>query len=163
MKVKTGVLFVCMGNICRSPVGEGVMRAMVEKAGLSDRVEVASAGTIGLHAGSLPDARMRAAASRRGYELGSRARQITREDLDRYDFILTMDGSNHRDVLALATTNAQRSRVWPFVGFCSKHKDTSVPDPYYGGDEGFERALDLIEDGCAGLLRSLVKKTRGSP
>ncbi len=157
MKAKTSVLFVCMGNICRSPAGEGVMRALVAKEGLSDRVEIASVGTIGLHAGELPDERMRAAAARRGYELNSRARQITREDMERYDFILTMDGSNHRDVLALATTNVQRSRVWPFVGFCSKHNDTSVPDPYYGGAEGFEHVLDLIEDGCGGFLRSIRK------
>jgi len=155
---KISVLFVCMGNICRSPAGEGVMRALVQKAGLSERVEISSAGTIGQHAGELPDARMRTAAARRGYELTSRARQITRADLERHDFILTMDGDNHRNVLALAATNAQRSRVWPFVGFCSKHSDTSVPDPYYGGDEGFEHVLDLLEDGCGGLLQSLVKK-----
>jgi len=154
---KTSVLFVCMGNICRSPAGEGVMRALVAKAGLSDRVEIGSAGTIGLHAGELPDVRMRAAAARRGYELKSRARQITRADLDRYDLILTMDGDNHRNVLALAGTDAQRARVRPFVGFCGKHADTSVPDPYYGGDEGFEHVLDLLEDGCDGVLEALLE------
>ena len=158
---KTGVLFVCMGNICRSPAGEGVMRALVAKAGLSGRVEIASAGTIGLHAGELPDARMRAAAARRGYELKSRARQIIRADLDRYDLILTMDGDNLRNVLALAATDEQRARVRPFVGFCSKHKDTSVPDPYYGGDEGFEHVLNLLEDGCDGVLETL-RDTKGS-
>ena len=134
---------------------------MVAKAGLADRVEIASAGTIGLHAGEPPDARMRAAAARRGYELKSRARQITRADLDRYDLILTMDGDNHRNVLALAATDAQRARVHPFVEFCRKHADTAVPDPYYGGDEGFEHVLDLLEDGCGGLVQSLVKQDEG--
>ncbi|MFA6288268.1 MAG: low molecular weight protein-tyrosine-phosphatase [Opitutaceae bacterium] len=160
---KTSVLFVCMGNICRSPAGEGVMRALAAKAGIADRVEIASAGTIGLHAGELPDARMRAAAARRGYELKSRARQITRADLDRYDLILAMDEENLRNVLALAATDEQRARVFRFVDFCGKHADSSVPDPYYGGDEGFEHVLDLLEDGCGGLLRSLVKKGEGSP
>ena len=97
------------------------------KAGLSEQVEIASAGTIGMHAGELPDARMRAAALRRGYELKSRARQITRADFDHHDLILTMDAENLRTVLALASTDEQRARVIKFVDFCEKHDDSSMP------------------------------------
>ena len=154
-KKKIGVLFVCMGNICRSPAGEGIMRALVVQAGLVDQVEIASAGTIGLHAGELPDARMRAAAANRGYKLASHARQITRADLDRFDLILTMDEDNRRNVLVLATTDAQRAKVRRFVDFCREHTDDAVPDPYYGGDEGFEHVLDLLEDGCRGVLETV--------
>ncbi|HTJ79484.1 MAG TPA: low molecular weight protein-tyrosine-phosphatase [Rariglobus sp.] len=151
-KQKYRILFVCMGNICRSPAGEGVMRALVEKAGLSGHVEIASAGTIGLHAGELPDARMRAAAARRGYELKSRARQVASTDLDHFDLILTMDENNRRNVLALAESDDQRTRVRRFVDFCSQHQALEVPDPYYGGEEGFDEVLDLLEDGCQGVL-----------
>lgn len=134
------------------------MRALVEKAGLSDGVEIASAGTIGLHAGELPDARMRQAAARRGYELKSRARQITRDDLDQFDLILTMDEDNRRNVLALAATDAQRARVRRLVDYCREQSADSVPDPYYGGNEGFERVLDLLEDGCRGVLAWLLTR-----
>ena len=156
------LLFVCMGNICRSPAGEGVMRALAEKARLAGALEIASAGTIGMHAGAPPDARMRAAAARRGYALVSRARQITAADLDAFDLILTMDEENRRNVLALAKTDAQRARVRRFVDFCSKHADAEVPDPYYGGEEGFEHVLDLLEDGCEGLLET-VRDPNGQP
>jgi protein-tyrosine phosphatase len=145
------VLFVCMGNICRSPAAEGVMRALVEREGGAARVEIGSAGTIGFHAGALPDARMRASAARRGYELRSRARQVTPEDLVRYDLVITMDEENRRGVLALATSEAERGKVRRFTEFCREHDDREVPDPYYGGDAGFEHVLDLLEDGCRGV------------
>ena len=157
-KIKTRVLFVCMGNICRSPAGEGVMRAFVTKAGLAARVEIASAGTIGMHAGELPDPRMRAAASRRGYELISRARKFIAADFDAFDLILTMDEDNRRNVLALAKTDEQRSRVRAFCDFCVQYDDESVPDPYYGGPQGFEHVLDLLEDGCRGVVESLRER-----
>ena len=151
--VKTRVLFVCMGNICRSPAAEGVFRFMLERSGRADRWEIASAGTIGMHAGDLPDARMRAAAARRGYDLRSRARRIERADFSRFDLILTMDEDNRRNVLALAGGDAERARVRRFVDFCRKHAGVdAVPDPYYGGEAGFERVLDLLEDGCSTLL-----------
>ncbi len=144
-----------MGNICRSPAAEGVFRGLSERAGRADRWEVASAGTIGMHAGELPDARMREAAARRGYDLRSRARRIEREDFSRFDLILTMDEDNRRHVLALAADEAGRARVRRFVDFCRKHVDAdAVPDPYYGGAAGFEHVLDLLEDGCAGLLEA---------
>ncbi|MGC4073415.1 MAG: low molecular weight protein-tyrosine-phosphatase [Nibricoccus sp.] len=156
---KARVLFVCMGNICRSPAGEGVMRALVAKAGLAGRVEIASAGTIGLHAGELPDARMRRAALKRGYELVSRARKFTAADFEEFDFILTMDEENRRNVLALASKPEHHARVHAFCSFCEHHDASEVPDPYYGGPQGFEHVLDLLEDGCAGLLRRLREKT----
>lgn len=146
------ILFVCMGNICRSPAGEGVLANMVADAGLADRIEIDSAGTIGMHRGNRADARMRAAATQRGYDLSSRARQVTAADLDRFDLILTMDDDNHRGVLALATTDAQRQHVRPFCSFCKSHDEREVPDPYYGGPRGFEHVLDLLEDGCRGVL-----------
>ena len=158
-KQNVRLLFVCLGNICRSPAGEGVMRALVDQAGFADRVEIASAGTIGLHAGELPDPRMRVAAAKRGYELTSHARQIARADLDRFDLILTMDEDNRRNVLALATTDAQRAKVRRFVDFCREHTDDAVPDPYYGSADGFEHVLDLLEDGCRGVLEK-VKSMR---
>jgi len=152
------VLFVCMGNICRSPAGEGVFRALVEDAGLDDQIRIDSAGTIGYHTGDPADARMRQSAQNRGYQLTSRARQITAADLDEFDLILTMDEDNYHNVLALADDDAQRERVIPFCGFCVDHENQSVPDPYYGGDEGFETVLDLLEDGCRGVLSEVEKR-----
>ena len=146
------VLFVCMGHICRSPAAEGVMRRLAERSGAEARWQISSAGTIGMHAGEASDARMRAAAARRGYDLRSRARQVAATDLDAYDLILTMDEANRRAVLALARTDAQRARVRPFVAYCRQHDVEEVPDPYYGGADGFERVLDLLEDGCSALL-----------
>lgn len=128
------------------------MRAMVEQAGLGDRVKVASAGTIGAHEGEQPDARMRRAAEKRGYRLASRARKIEAEDLERFQLILTMDEENRRGVMLLAQTSEQRRRIRRFSEFCQSHVKLEVPDPYYGGPEGFERVLDLLEDGCRGVL-----------
>ena len=147
------ILFVCMGNICRSPAGEGVLAKMVADTGLADRIQIDSAGTLDFHTGNRADSRMRAAASQRGYDLTSRARQVRPADLEDFDLILTMDEDNRRNVLALATTAAQRERVRPFCSFCTDHDETEVPDPYYGGPRGFEIVLDLLEDGCEGVLK----------
>ncbi len=152
------ILFVCMGNICRSPAGEGVLSSQVKQAGWSDRVEIDSAGTIGMHHGEPADVRMRAAASKRGYDLTSRARQVTAVDLDHFDLILTMDENNRHGVLALAKTAEQRARVQRFCDFCMSYQKTEVPDPYYGGEQGFEDVLDLLEDGCRGVLAWVQKK-----
>ncbi|MGJ3244262.1 MAG: low molecular weight protein-tyrosine-phosphatase [Opitutales bacterium] len=145
------ILFVCMGNICRSPTGEGVFRQRVEAAGLADRITIDSAGTIGFHAGSPADRRMQAAARKRGYTLTSRARQVRTEDFDRFDLILAMDGEN-LSWLEAEQPAGSRAEVRAFCSFCTRHDDRAVPDPYYGGDAGFERVLDLIEDGTDGLL-----------
>jgi len=146
------ILFVCMGNICRSPAGEGVLAKLVSEAGLTAHIEIDSAGTIGMHQGHRADSRMRAAATERGYNLTSRARQVVAHDLDDFDLILTMDEDNHRGVLNLATTDNQRDRVRLFCSFCQNHAEREVPDPYYGGPQGFETVLDLLEDGCRGVI-----------
>ncbi|MEM6883836.1 MAG: low molecular weight protein-tyrosine-phosphatase [Verrucomicrobiota bacterium] len=151
-KKSFSVLFVCMGNICRSPAGEGVFRSMVEDVGLENRILIDSAGTIGYHSGEPADARMRQSAQKRGYALTSRARQITAADLDEYNLILTMDEENFHNVLALAENDSQRERIKSFCDFCVDHDNRSVPDPYYGGADGFETVLDLLEDGCRGVL-----------
>jgi protein-tyrosine phosphatase len=157
------ILFVCMGNICRSPAGEGVLAKMVTEAGLTERVQIDSAGTLGMHAGNPADSRMSAAATNRGYDLTSRARQVTAADLDDFDLILVMDKDNHRNVLRLAKTDPQRERVRMFCTFCEKHLEREVPDPYYGGSQGFEYVLDLLEDGCTGVLEWAREQIEASP
>jgi protein-tyrosine phosphatase len=145
------LLFVCLGNICRSPAAEGVMAKLVADAGLRSQWEIDSAGTIGIHAGDAADARMRGAARKRGYDLTSRARQIRAHDLDEFDLIVAMDRANLADIRRLAKTS--KAEVVLFGSFCTRHSQEEVPDPYYDGPEGFELVLDLLEDGCAEILR----------
>ena len=152
------LLFVCLGNICRSPAADGVMRDVVEKAGLSARIEIDSAGTEGWHSGKLPDQRMRQAASTRGITLDHRARQFKAADLERFDLILAMDRDNERNIRALDRENRHAAKIRLFCDFCTDHSEREVPDPYYGGPEGFEHVLDLIEDGCEGLLREVKSR-----
>ncbi len=154
--MKTRILFVCLGNICRSPAAEGVLRAMAEHRGCADRLEIDSAGTYGGHAGDLPDARMRRAALARGYRLTHRARRVREEDFDRFDLLIAMDDNNYEDLFRLAPSRQDGEKIFRMVEFCRNHPGQSyVPDPYYEGHEGFERVLDLLEDGCAGLLDRL--------
>lgn len=149
------LLFVCMGNICRSPAAENVMRHQIDQQGLSHAFALDSAGTIGLHAGNRPDARMIEAATRRGIAMTGRARQIVPGDLHEFDWVLVMDRENLADVQDMSRHHGPgQARVVLFGEFCETHRGVAeVPDPYYGGPEGFERVLDLLEDGCAGLLR----------
>lgn len=149
------ILFVCMGNICRSPAAEGVMKYRLAQEGLEGSVEVDSAGTISFHSGERADTRMRRAAQKRGVTLESRARPIAAEDLERFDLIVTMDQDNYRNVCALDEEGRYRDKIKPFVDYCTEHDDREVPDPYYGGEQGFEHVLDLLEDGCSGLLESI--------
>lgn len=149
------VLFVCLGNICRSPSGEGVFLAKLKERGLSDEYHVDSAGTGAWHVGELADSRMRKHASLRGYDLVSRARQVKEEDFDDFDIIIAMDGSNYRNLQNLCPDGAAELRM--MTDFCSEYDDQEVPDPYYGGEEGFEHVLDLLEDACGGLLDYLEK------
>ena len=152
----TRVLFVCLGNICRSPAAEGVFLHLLAQEGLEDRFVVDSAGTGGWHAGQPADRRMRAAAERRGIHLPSRARQLDAGDLRSFDYILTMDGSNLADVNALAReVGGATARIEPMVRYCRRIEALEVPDPYYGGPDGFEDVLDLLEDACRGLLEEL--------
>jgi protein-tyrosine phosphatase len=151
----TRVLFVCLGNICRSPAAEAVFLDLLEQQGRSHHFEVDSAGTGGWHVGCLADARMRNAAARRGLQLTSRARQLVQEDLRRFDLIVTMDRHNLAAVKDLARRSGGGARITPMTSFSGRHQNEDVPDPYQGGPEGFELVLDLLEDACAGLLASL--------
>lgn len=154
--MKTRILFVCLGNICRSPAAEGVMRSIVEREGLTDRFEIDSAGTYGGHRGELPDPRMRSAASRRGYALTHCARQVREEDFDRFDMIVVMDDMNYEAVHRLAPSREASGKIYRMAEFCRRHPDrTYVPDPYYEGHEGFELVLDMLEDGCEEILEKL--------
>jgi protein-tyrosine phosphatase len=157
------LLFVCLGNICRSPAAEGVFLRLIAREGLEDRFVVDSAGTGGWHAGNPADRRMRAAAERRGIHLSSRARQIALADFTAFDRILTMDDDNLRNVRSLARELGERpglARIEPMTSHCRLHQAREVPDPYYGGEQGFEQVLDLLEDACAGLLEILLREQR---
>ena len=147
----TRILFVCLGNICRSPTAEGVMRRLVRDEGLEDEIEIDSAGTGGWHVGAPPDARATEAASRRGTELSGAARRFDpARDFDRFDLILAMDAENRRELLELAPGPDARAKVRMF-----RRGDLDVPDPYYGGDDGFEEVLDLVEEAARELLEEL--------
>jgi len=149
----TSVLFVCMGNICRSPTAEGVFRKLVAEAGRGAEFQVDSAGTIGYHQGQRADPRMRAAAETRGYALESLARRIEHDDFDRFDLIVTMDDDNYRDVDQM--NPGSRARVVRMCDYSEKHEITEVPDPYYGGESGFHKVIDILEDSCGNLLRRI--------
>ncbi|GEP45177.1 low molecular weight protein-tyrosine-phosphatase [Brevifollis gellanilyticus] len=149
------LLFVCMGNICRSPAAEGVMLRMVREAGLHERIHIDSAGTGGWHAGNQSDARMRKAAATRGLELVHLARQVTPQDLADFDLVLIMDDQNHQDIQPFDPARRHSAKIRYFCEFCTVHDAREVPDPYYGGPQGFEHVLDLLEDGCAGVLKHI--------
>ena len=152
------VLFVCLGNICRSPSAHGVFQQLVTKAGLQHQIEVDSAGTGAWHIGKPPDKRAIAAASKRGYDLSPlRARQFKADDLQQFDYVLAMDKENLQDMLA-AKQSAPRGRVGLFLEFDKNSEYTEVPDPFYGGSKGFERVLDLIESASHGLLEHIQKQ-----
>lgn len=147
------VLFVCMGNICRSPIAQGVFEDVLRREGLEDEVLVDSAGTGSWHVGSPPDDRAQRSASLRGLDLSSQqARQISRDDCESFDYILTMDEDNYRTVAALCHGNAV---VRPFLDFATDSPEREVPDPYYGGPDGFEHVLNLVEDASEGLLEDI--------
>jgi protein-tyrosine phosphatase len=146
------VLFVCMGNICRSPTAHGVFQHRVQQLGWGARMAVDSAGTHNYHPGSPPDERSQAHAARRGYDLSSlRARQVTDADFAACDLILAMDGDNLVELLARCPAVHQH-KLRRLTDFCQTHTASEVPDPYYGGSQGFERVLDLVEDACEGLV-----------
>jgi protein-tyrosine phosphatase len=154
---RTKVLFVCMGNICRSPAAEGAFAALVQQRGMADRFVIDSAGTIGYHAGELPDPRMRAAAQRRGLELSHLARKVTPQDLEDFDYVLAMDRDNLFHLHALDKRGRNQAKVRLFTEFLNNPPCVEVPDPYYGGEEGFERVLDLVESCSVGLLDTITK------
>jgi protein-tyrosine phosphatase len=150
--------FVCLGNICRSPTAEGVMLQLLQAQGLAERFQVDSAGTAAYHLGKRPDPRTLAAAARRGVALPSLARQFQRGDFARFDYVLAMDGENLSELRALAPDADARQRLHLLRSFEPGAAAVDVPDPYYGGAQGFETVLDICERACAGLLRELRER-----
>lgn len=150
------LLFVCLGNICRSPSAENIMNHLIEQAGLASEIVCDSAGTSSYHIGSAPDRRMTAAAKQRGIVLKGQARQLQKRDFEQFDLILAMDQENYQDILALDPNGQYRDRVRLMCEFCSQYSEREVPDPYYGGPEGFNHVIDLLLDACGGLLQHIV-------
>ena len=156
---KYSVLFVCLGNICRSPAAQAVMQAMVDARGLTERFHIDSAGIGGWHIGDLPDKRMRVHARPRGYELTHRARRVSPGDFDDFDLIVGMDAGNVDELCSRAATIEQQNKVVMMGDYIRRYPHYDyVPDPYYEGSEGFELVLDLLEDSCEYLLDSILQQ-----
>ena len=161
MKDRVSVLFVCLGNICRSPTSEGVFRSVAENQNLDFELFVDSAGTAGYHIGHPPDSRAIRAANRRGVDLTNlRARRITYQDYEQFDYIIGMDRWNYDDLNEMAPSD-YKGRVCLFMEFASGWDNDEIPDPYYGGPNGFEQVLDMVENASAGLLED-IKKARSN-
>jgi protein-tyrosine phosphatase len=158
MKNKVSVLFVCMGNICRSPTAEAVFSQYVEHAGLSEFITIDSAGTHDYHIGQPPDKRTQRAALQRGYDMSSlRGRQVDLADFHRFDYVLAMDIANLDNLQRLAPLDSQ-TQAKLFLSYARNHAEHEVPDPYFGGAEGFERVLNMVEDAAEGLLQHIRQR-----
>ena len=154
--MKKRVLFVCLGNICRSPSAEAVFNSILEDRGLQEQIECDSAGTTGYHAGETADKRMQYHAIQRGYRLTSIARPIDPEvDFDKFDYIVGMDDNNVWDLRKMARTPEDLDKIYKMTDFFTGRRYQSVPDPYYGGDDGFELVLDILEESCSGLMNDI--------
>lgn len=159
--MKKRILFVCMGNICRSPAAEGIAKKFLDKKGLNGTIEIDSAGTLDYHTGESPDPRMIAHAAKRGYFLNSLARQFDpKKDFEHFDYIVTMDDDNFAEIILLDKKNQYTDKIFKMVGFGNKHDVEEVPDPYYSGSEGFELVLDILEDSVDGLLKKVEDDIR---
>lgn len=159
--MKEKILFVCLGNICRSPAAEGIMGKMIEEKGVGDKFEIDSAGLYGGHAGDLPDSRMRQHAFRRGYQLNHRSRTVKSSDFDNFDLIVAMDDSNYSRLKSMAPTVEAAGKVVRMIDYVKGFpRYDCIPDPYYEGSEGFELVLDLLEDGCRNLLEQSLSKMK---
>ncbi|MGQ1911452.1 low molecular weight protein-tyrosine-phosphatase [Marinifilum sp. RC60d5] len=154
---KKKLLFVCLGNICRSPSAEAVMNDYIKKNNLNHKIECDSAGTAAYHTGEKADARMRVHAAKRSYNLTSIARKFDAElDFNEFDLIIGMDPQNIADLETMAKNEYELNKIKPMINYCSKFRNhNSVPDPYYGGSDGFELVLDILEDACEGLLKEI--------
>ena len=150
------LLFVCLGNICRSPSAENIMNHLISEAGLTDKIICDSAGTSGYHIGAPPDRRMYAAAIRRSLELQGRSRKLKPVDLQQFDMILAMDRENYQDILYLDREGKYENKVYLMCDFATEKTDKEVPDPYYGGQDGFDYVIDLLFDACSGLLNHII-------
>ena len=149
---KYKVLFVCLGNICRSPAAHGIFEHMVKESGLQDKIEVDSAGTYGGHRGELPDRRMRTAAMYRGYALTHKSRPVSSLDFLDFDLIVAMDDQNYEDLMHLAPSVEATHKIKRMASYLTTHSISYIPDPYYMGTEGFSLVLDLLEEGCRNLF-----------
>ena len=152
------LLFVCLGNICRSPSAENIMNHLIQERALERQIVCDSAGTSAYHIGSAPDRRMNIAAQKKGIELVGKARKFRSLDFEKFDLILAMDRSNYQDILYLDRVGKYQDQVQMICNFATKYKDKEVPDPYYGGEDGFNYVIDLLFDCCSGLLDYLVKE-----
>ena len=152
------ILFVCLGNICRSPMAEAIFLKILEREHASDRFIVDSAGLLGYHQGELPDSRMRYHAGKCGYTLTHRSRPFSRVDFDRFDVIVGMDDQNIAGLKKQAMTLEEDAKIFRMTDFCQSLEATHVPDPYYGGDQGFENVINLLEDACEGLFKEIAEK-----
>lgn len=152
------ILFVCLGNICRSPSAEAIMKSLVEQAGMEHDIEIDSAGLLSYHQGSLPDERMRVHARKRGYELISHSRPIETDDFFTFDLIIGMDDANIDELQQRAPGVEEAKKICRMTDYSRRIQMDHVPDPYYGGHSGFEMVLDLLEDACGGLLEELRKR-----
>ena len=157
------ILFVCLGNICRSSMAEGVMLHLIKEAGLEKEFVIDSAGILSYHQGELPDSRMRAHAARRGYQLVHRSRPVRTEDFYNFDLIIGMDDRNIDDLKRKAPDLESVEKIHQMTEYSQNKLYDHVPDPYYSGAEGFELVLDLLEDACAGLLDELVQFISSNP
>lgn len=146
------LLFVCLGNICRSPSAEGIMNHLIQQAGLDGQILCDSAGTSGYHISEPPDTRMAAAARRQGISLSGHSRKVESADFEQFDLILAMDRDNYRTLLARDRTGSYHHKVRLMCDFCGRSPETEVPDPYYGGPDGFDHVITLLMDACNGLL-----------
>ena len=151
------LLFVCMGNICRSPAAECTMKALIAEHGLENHFECDSAGTIDYHTGKSPDPRMRKAGMERGLKITGKARPLVHRDFAEFDHILVMDGENLHDAHTLAKTDHEKRKIKRLLDYTSHHQGEDVPDPYYGGEDGFHLVLRLVEEACGGVLNTLRK------
>mgnify|MGYP003296803817 FL=1 len=155
MSDKKKILFVCMGNICRSPMADTIMNKLISDKGLTDKYEVDSAGILDYHEGERADYRMRCHANFRGYEITHISRPVTRRDFDYFDFVFAMDEQNVRDLEYVAQTDERKAKIRRLVDYCRDFNRPTIPDPYYGGDSGFTLVIDMLEVACANLLHEL--------
>lgn len=158
LSAPTRVLFVCLGNICRSPLAEGIFRHLVRREGVEDQFEIDSAGTSGYHDGDPPDARSAATALARGITLTGQSRRLLREDLQSFDYIVAMDAENLREIRRLAQGSSASARIHLLREWDPEARGAGVPDPYYGGERGFEEVHDIVERACENLLSHLLEE-----
>jgi protein-tyrosine phosphatase len=159
MMMKTKILFVCLGNICRSPAAENIMNHYIAQAGLTEQIECDSSGTSGYHIGAPPDRRMTESLKKRGYDVTGRARQFQVTDLEEFDLILAMDRDNYQNIVRQDRQGKYHQKVKLMGDYAHHFTDQEVPDPYYGGQAGFDHVIDLLEDACQQLLTELADRS----